>query len=100
MAPGDGRAARRPVTHDAILRATRVLMQRGVLQPSGATISDLAHVSVRSIHQHFTSMTGLYLAAVDDDATARAICERLPLSDERALAACFVTCRLPGRSAE
>lgn len=68
--PTDGRARRSLRTREAIVDAAIALIEAGDLRPTGPRLAEAAHVSVRSIFQHFDDLETLYAAV------ARRVLER------------------------
>lgn len=77
----DGRNSRARKTRAALLSACRVLMQNGAFRPSMAWICETADRCARSGFEHFNSVEGLHLEALQDYTTRVAIAARV-LGDE------------------
>jgi AcrR family transcriptional regulator len=69
----DGRRLRTVRTRANIVGCCRRLMAKGNIRPTSADIARGAGCSLRSIHEHFPSVTDVYAEAVDDPGTSRAI---------------------------
>ena len=64
-APRDGRTARALRTREAIVDATIQLLEGGDLRPTAPRIAEQAHVSVRSVFQHFADLEALHTAVAE-----------------------------------
>jgi TetR/AcrR family transcriptional regulator, regulator of autoinduction and epiphytic fitness len=64
-APRDGRTARALRTREAIVDATIQLLEAGDLRPTAPRIAEQAHVSVRSVFQHFADLEALHTAVAE-----------------------------------
>lgn len=83
-------------TRRLMVAQVREFMRTGYYRPTSQEVAKAADISVRSIFQHFDTMDALYVAAVDDPATAAAITDAIRgLPDATAVARAFVTGRLP-----
>lgn len=74
--PPDGRNLRADATVAAVLASTRELMQAGDFRPTFAEITVGSNRSTRSVFrvfQHFGSLEGVHLAALDDVGTRDAV---------------------------
>jgi TetR/AcrR family transcriptional regulator of autoinduction and epiphytic fitness len=60
--PIDGRSARALRTREAILDACISLVEEGELRPTAPRVAERAHVSVRSVFQHFDDLPSLHIA--------------------------------------
>lgn len=69
----DGRKSRADVTKAAILAACRQLMREGDFRPTVDAVAARAHVSKRSVFQHFKSVGKLHAVALEDPAIGAAI---------------------------
>ena len=69
----DGRTRRSDRSKEAILAATRTLMATGRFRPAATDVRTAVGCCVRTIFQHFGSIEGLHMAAIEDEATCRAM---------------------------
>ena len=83
--PTDGRALRSLRTREAIVDATIGLLEDGDLRPTAPRVADRAHVSVRSVFQHFDDLETLH-ASVAERLVDRVAVLVLPVSPDLPLA--------------
>ena len=58
--PRDGRTVRAERTREAVVTALLALLEEGELSPTAERVAERAHVSERSIFQHFGDREALF----------------------------------------
>jgi AcrR family transcriptional regulator len=79
--PTDGRTLRSLRTREAIVDATIALLEDGDLRPTAPRVAERAHVSVRSVFQHFDDLETLH-ASVAERLVDRVAVLVLPVSPD------------------